>query len=131
MPDENPEEAFTFTISTAPVEAAPPVGVRRDTYRAEEKGLEPHGRRIERAKRVLGLGDPEDVEVKRKDVQSFLKKQLVPLGSEIAKEAGQVKGGLVVDEISLTLGIGAEGGLSFVAKASAQAAITVTLRRDK
>ena len=121
MSSEQPDE-YTFTVS-APTATIPAT----DTYEPGDAELRPDGKVSEAFMRLVGLG--QDVTVKDKDVRGFLQKQLVPIGSAIAEEAGRVEGGLHVDEISLTLGIGAEGGLSFVAKASAQAAITVVLRR--
>jgi hypothetical protein len=122
MTDNHSEDIFTFTVLTAPV------GAVDDTYRAGDEGLSPQSKAGDKVRRVLGLRE-KDVDVPAKDVRGFLQKQLVPLSSAIAQEAEKVQGGLAVDEISLTLGVGAEGGLSFVAKASAQASVTVTLRR--
>jgi hypothetical protein len=117
------DQKFSFVVTTEPVV------LDDDTYEAGDAEVRPDGKRIDTVKQRLGFGERK-VGVEKKNVQDFLHKQLVPLGSTIATEAKAMEGGLRVDEISLTIGIGAEGGVSFVAKASAQAAITVTLRRS-
>jgi hypothetical protein len=121
---EKTAEDREFVFFLSPPAAAAAVA---DSFEAEDEETKPQGKRIEALKSVFGAG--KRVPVKDSDVRTFLAEQVVPLGDTIAEEAAKTGGGYHVDEITFSLGVTLEGNLFFVAKASAQATVEVTLRK--
>jgi hypothetical protein len=108
MPDD---DGFVFlTHAGQPAEIAPPSDVE----------LQRHA--------LFGRG--KEVTVSPQQLDGFWKDKVVKLTDTIsdAQTSAQPKG-FRVDEISFGLAVGAKGGLVFVAEASVEATITVTLRR--
>jgi hypothetical protein len=72
-----------------------------------------------------------EVGIKRSDIEAFWREKVVGLTETIsdANADHDVKG-FRVDEISFSLGVGAKGGVLFVAEGSIEATISVKLRRS-
>jgi Trypsin-co-occurring domain 1 len=69
------------------------------------------------------------IDITDSTLHSFIETRVAPLADIFTASAEETARGFEVDSIELSIGVGAEGGLSFVAKASADAHIAVTLRR--
>jgi hypothetical protein len=70
------------------------------------------------------------VEISGPQLAGFWKDKVVGLTDTLAEaQAAHATKGFAVDEIAFSLGVGAKGGIFFVAEGSIDASITVTLRR--
>jgi hypothetical protein len=76
------------------------------------------------------FGNNKEVPLSREKLEAFWTENVVGLTDTLttAQAKNEAKG-FRVDEICFSIGVGAQGGLFFVAQASAQASISVTLRR--
>jgi hypothetical protein len=71
-----------------------------------------------------------EVSISRKELEDFWKENVVGLVDTLADaQASRAAKGFGVDEISFSIGVGAKGGLFFVAEGSVEASMTITLRR--
>ncbi len=71
------------------------------------------------------------VSISSKQLTDFWKEKVVGLTDTLSQaQADQAAKGFQVDEIAFSLGVGAQGGVFFVAQGSVEATITVTLRRS-
>ena len=85
---------------------------------------------LERHVRVPGFGRAKEVQVTPQQLEDFWEKKVVALTNTLgAAQAKHETKGFRVDEISFGLGIGAKGGVLFVAEASIEATISVKLKR--
>jgi hypothetical protein len=85
---------------------------------------------LDRHVRVPGFGRAKEVQVTPQQLEDFWEKKVIALTNTLgAAQAKHETKGFRVDEISFGLGIGAKGGLLFVAEASIEATISVTLKR--
>jgi hypothetical protein len=114
MTEANEPHVFEFTVSTA-LTAGAAAERRASTGASNTSG-----------RGVLGS---RSIEITDRTLHSFIETRVVPLADIFTTSAEQAAHGFEIDSIELSIGIGAEGGLSFVAKASADAHIAVTLRR--
>jgi Trypsin-co-occurring domain 1 len=116
----NDELTFPFLVPDPEAAAPPPA----DGFGEGDAGLE----RQWRAPPFLGGG--KRIELTRRQLEDFWKEKVVGLAQTLsdAQAAHEAKG-FRVEEIAFALGVGAKGGIAFVAEASAEASITVTLKR--
>ena len=71
-----------------------------------------------------------EVSVSAEQLEGFWKDKVVGMTETLARaEAEKGTKGFRVDEITFSLGVGAKGGIAFVAEGSVEASIAVTLRR--
>jgi hypothetical protein len=113
----NDEESFDFLIPV--VEVVP--------------GPAPSGdAELERHVQLPGfLRRTTKVAISRAELEDFWKEKVVALTETLSKaQAEQKTTGFAVDEISFSLGVGASGGVAFVAQGSVEASMSVTLRRS-
>src|SRR4051794_8057201 len=86
---------------------------------------------VERHVRIPGLSRAREVRITSDQLEDFWDKKVIELTDTLASaQAKKPTTGFTVDEISFAIGVGAKGGLLFVAEASLQATITVKLKRS-
>jgi hypothetical protein len=115
------QENFIFLVSGFEVEAAPP-GPR----------IDPDPRRQPRAQPMEFMRRAREVSITPEQLASFWREKVVALSETLgrAQEEEQAPG-FHIDEISFSIGVGAKGGVAFVAEGSVEATISITLRRDR
>jgi hypothetical protein len=76
------------------------------------------------------LSRTAEVSISREQLESFWKEKVVALTETLAdSQSDENAKGFRVDEISFSIGVGAKGGVFFVAEGSVEASMTVKLRR--
>lgn len=80
---------------------------------------------------ILHSTDKEDpaVYIGIRQLREQLWDRISDVIGSLGSEVGKIKANFSVDEISVSLGLTAKGGLAFVAEASGQAVFTVKLKR--
>ena len=84
--------------------------------------------------REVGIGRvfrrAREASISRAELESFWSEKVVGLTETLAQaQAKKDTKGFRVDEISFSIGVGAKGGVMFVAEGSVEASMSVTLRR--
>jgi hypothetical protein len=75
-----------------------------------------------------------EVSISREQLEKFWRDNVVRLSKTLTEAQAKAKeeaGGFTVDEISFSIGVGAKGGVMFVAEGSIEATMSITLRREK
>lgn len=130
---KEPDHGFDFLVH-APSGVATRVEPRRtETEASEESGYS--SILYHQTGEVVGLFGRDDrhVRVTREKLEEFWSSQLEPMVGTITGGPGGRGGigGFEVDQVTIHLGVGLEGGVFFVAKGSVEASIEVVLRRTR
>jgi hypothetical protein len=88
------------------------------------------GEDLERHVKLPGVRAARKVGITAAELETFWREKVIGLADTLTTaQAQQEPKGFRVEEIAFSIGVGAKGGLLFVAEASAQASITVKLAR--
>jgi hypothetical protein len=111
------QEKFVFLVPDFEVEAVPAQGLTDPDLKRQ-------------AKLPAFMRRAKEVSITSDQLAKFWKEKVVALTGTLSQAQAEKKTeGFHIDEISFSLGVGAKGGIAFVAEGSVEATVSITLRR--
>lgn len=112
-------EELVFLVPGFEVEAVP-----------TQLPVDPDLKRHAKAQPLAFLRRAKEVSITPDQLAKFWKEKVVALTGTLSKAQAEKKTeGFEIDEIAFSLGVGAKGGIAFVAEGSVEATVSITLRR--
>jgi hypothetical protein len=113
-----PDDAFVFLVPGFEVDAEPAIPRSDPDLQRQSLTMPSFLRRT------------KEVSITPERLEKFWKEKVVGLTQTLNRAQAEKKTeGFQIDEISFSLGVGAKGGVAFVAEGSIEATVSITLRR--